>query len=77
MIEFRKVLVKKDNDWIQVKMKELQIGDKFKMFEPDRDKEPVSDPDGCAEWTVRSEPEELKGGNWMVDVEVEKKINND
>jgi hypothetical protein len=67
MSRFRRVLIEKDNNWIEVEFKELQIGNKFKMFEPTG--EPVIGLKDNTEWIVMTEPVELGDGNWQVDIE--------
>ena len=64
MEELRKVEVFRDNEWKGIKFEELQVGDKYRMFEPDGF--PVigkgMDFDGTTEWLVTKAPCENENG---------------
>jgi hypothetical protein len=64
----RTCLVQRDDYWVETKIRYLEVGERFKMFEPDGDKEPVIDPDGNTEWIVRGKPIKLENGVWSVQI---------
>jgi hypothetical protein len=54
MEELRKVEVLRDGEWSEIQFKELEVDDKFRMFEPDRS--PVIGLAGAIEWVVTKGP---------------------
>ena len=54
MEELRKVEVFKDDGWLEIQFKELEVDNKFRMFEPDGS--PVIGLAGVTEWIVTKGP---------------------
>lgn len=67
MSECRKVQVKRNGVWEDIKFEELNKGELFRMFEPDNN-EPVKDEKGNTEFTATSEPYITKENVWAIDV---------
>jgi hypothetical protein len=68
----RTCLVQRDDYWVETKLRYLEVGERFMMFEPVGPKggveEPVVDPDGNTEWIVRGKPIKLENGVWSVQI---------
>jgi len=63
-----------ENEWKEIKMKHLVIGDVFRMWKFDGEEWSLyEDKEGKKEWTVTSEPyTHLEYGVWTVNVEEDK-----
>ena len=57
IMEKRKIQRKIGEKWEDIEMKDMQIGDRFRMYEPDGS--PVESDDGVFEWTSTSLPIEI------------------
>jgi hypothetical protein len=62
----RKTEVYKNDEWVQCEMKDLKIGDKFRMFEFLEFTESIYDNCGKAEFEVVEEPYINENGIWTV-----------
>jgi len=58
MKELRRVKVLREGQWVQVRMKELKVGEKFRMFEPDGTPVIDSRDNITTEWVVAEQPTE-------------------
>ncbi len=70
MTNLRKVEIFKDNSWVEIKFEDLEVGNKFRMFEPD-DGSPVIDKgkefEAITEWIVTKGPyKRSEDGAWTV-----------
>ena len=66
MEKFRKVEVFKDNEWLEIQFKELEVDNRFRMFEPDGS--PVLGSAGITEWVVTKGPYRRdEDGVWTVE----------
>lgn len=67
MEEFKKVEVFKDGEWIGIHFKDLKVGDKYRLFEPDGSRV-VGTADnapgfiGSSEWIITKGPYESEEG---------------
>ena len=59
-INNRTVQVKHNNRWMSCKMKDLDIGDTFRMFDPDGT---AVSHKGISEWKVNGKPRQLYNSN--------------
>lgn len=68
MTELRRVEVLKEGKWVQVRMKDLNVGDRFRLFE--NDNQTVSH-EFATEWYVTESPKlivnENKEETWSVE----------
>ena len=62
----RTVQVYDNGIWVDVEFKELNKGDRFKLFESTG--EPVASPDGISEWIASSNPFTNKYGDLVVNI---------
>ena len=74
MTNLRKVEVFKGGGWSEIKFEELEVGDKYRMFEPDGSPVVVIGDggkyEGATEWVVLEGPyRRSKDGVWTVDCE--------
>ena len=57
------------NKWVVVTLDELEVGNRFRMWEDSARTEPVVDASGQSEWIVSRAAWEHKPGVWMVEIE--------